>query len=123
MVKKTLEKMLGGLTKGKEEEEIDVEEYLNELALHEGEVEDESMTYVKPMDLDDKAISAVITELNRGNIIMLNVKPLMHNKVKLKEIITELSDTCRDIDGDLGRVSEEKVLIVPPGMRIVHRES
>ena len=123
MVKKTIERMLGGLTTGKEEEEIDVEEYLNDLALHEGESEDDTLTYIKPMDLDDQIISTVITELNKGNIIMLNVRPLMHKKVKLKEIITELSDTCRDLDGDMGRVSEEKVLIVPPGMRIVHRES
>ncbi|MFH0862250.1 MAG: hypothetical protein V1875_04390 [Candidatus Altiarchaeota archaeon] len=45
----------------------------------------------------------------------------MHNKQLLKGIVKDLRDACVEMDGDIGRVSEDKLLVVPTGMRIVSK--
>lgn len=113
--------------RGKEEsEEIDIEDYLNELSIREGKIiESENITYIKPvvLDAEGKGVGTVISELEKNNIVVLNVKALLHNKVLLREIVKELRDACVELDGDLGKVSDEKVLVVPSGMRIAHSEA
>ncbi len=107
-----------------EEEEIDIEDYLNELSIREGKIiEREDITYIKPMDLDNEGVGVdeAIRELEKNNIVVLNVKQLLHNKVLLRETVKKLRETCIDIDGDIGRISNEKILLVPASMRIIHR--
>lgn len=118
-----------GLFGGKKPEsggdDIDIEDYLNELSVRDGKlVESDDLTYVKPVKLDaeGKGVGAAIAELEKNNIVVLNVKTLLHNKVLLREIVRELRETCAEMDGDIGRISEEKVLVVPAGMRISHAE-
>ena len=104
--------------------EIDIEDYLNDLSIREGKIiEREDITYIKPMDLDaeGEGIGRIIKEVEKNNIVMLNVKEVLHNKVLLRKIVKELRDMCIDLDGDIGRVSETKILVVPKGMRMVHR--
>lgn len=106
--------------------DIDIEDYLNELSIREGKIiESADITYVKPVELDSegKGIGTVISELEKNNIVVLNVKSILHNKTLLKEVIRELRDACVDMDGDIGRVSEDKILVVPSGMRIAHKEA
>ncbi len=107
-----------------EEEEIDIEDYLDDLSIREGKIiEREDVTYVKPIDLDKegRGVGAVIKELEKNNIVVLNVRELLSNKILLRNVVKELKETCIDLDGDVGRVSSEKILLVPSGMRIVHR--
>jgi len=106
-------------------EDIDIEDYLNELSIRDGKlIESSDMTYVKPISLDaeGKGVGNVMSELEKKNVVVLNVKALLHNKVLLKEIVKELRDACVDVDGDIGRISAEKILVVPAGMRIAHTE-
>ncbi|MFH1835266.1 MAG: cell division protein SepF [Methanobacteriota archaeon] len=105
--------------------DIDIEDYLNELSIRDGQImEREDVTYIKPvvLDVEGKGIGTVISELEKNNVIVLNVKALLHNKVLLREIVKELRDSCIELDGDLGKISDEKILIVPAGMRISHSE-
>jgi len=120
-----LKKILG---RGEEEEpeEIDIEEYLNDLSIREGKIiERDDITYVKPVDLDREGggLAQAMRELEKDNIVVLNVRNLLDNKLLLRKIVKDLRDTCLDLDGDLGKISDEKILIVPAGMRIVHRGS
>jgi len=39
----------------------------------------------------------------------------------LKGIIKDLRDACVEMDGDIGRISEDKLLIVPAGFRIISK--
>ena len=106
------------------DEDIDIEEYLNDLSIRDGRViENEDITYIKPIDLDSegKGVGDVLAELEKSNIVVLNVKALLHNKVLLRNIVKELRDVCIQMDGDIGRVSEEKILVVPAGMRIMQK--
>ncbi len=116
----------GFFGKGKDKGgDIDIEDYLNELSIRDGQImEREDVTYIKPvvLDVEGKGIGTVISELEKNNVIVLNVKALLHNKVLLREIVKELRDSCIELDGDLGKISDEKILIVPAGMRISHSE-
>lgn len=106
------------------EEDVDIEDYLNEMSIREGKIiEREDITYIKPIDLDNEGagIEDAIRELEKNNIVVLNVKQLLHNKMLLRDIIKKLRDVCIEIDGDIGRISHEKILLVPTSMRIVHR--
>lgn len=117
----------GFFGKGKDEAgDIDIEDYLNELSIRDGKIiEREDITYVKPviLDAEGKGVGTVVNELEKNNIVVLNVKALLHNKVLLREIVKELRDACVELDGDLGKVSDEKILVVPQGMRIAHSEA
>ena len=120
-----LKKILGREEEA-EEEEIDIEEYLNDLSIREGKIiERDDITYVKPVDLDREGggLAQAMQELEKDNIVVLNVRTLMDNKLLLRKIVKELRDACLDADGDIGKISDEKILIVPSGMRIVHRGS
>lgn len=117
-----LDKIFGA---GKEEGpavEIDIEDYLNDLSIRDGKlIENEDTTYIKSYNLDNdgKGIGNVLAELEKNNIVVLNVRTLLHNKGLLKTIVKELREACIDLDGDIGRISEEKLLVVPSGMRIM----
>ncbi|MFH1403655.1 MAG: cell division protein SepF [Candidatus Altiarchaeota archaeon] len=105
-------------------EDIDIEDYLNDLSLRDGKiVESEDITYVKPIDVDSdgKGLGNVLAELEKGNVVVLSLRSLMHNKSVLRSLVKELRDACLDMDGDIGRISEDKLLVVPSGMRIVQR--
>jgi len=105
--------------------DIDIESHIRDLSVREGRIiESDDITYVKPMDLDPdgKVIDTVIRELERKNIVVLNVRALLSNRVALKETIDKLRESCVDLDGDIGKISAEKIILVPSGVRIVHRE-
>jgi SepF-like predicted cell division protein (DUF552 family) len=117
----------GGLFgKGKDDSKgLDIEDYLNDLSIRDGKiVERDDYTYIKPIALDaeGKGVGTVISELEKNNIVVLNLSALLPNRVLLREVIKELRDACVELDGDLGRVSDEKLLIVPSGMRIAYSE-
>jgi uncharacterized protein len=120
-------KFLGGGGGGGDaprKDEIDIEDYLNDLSVRDGKIiESEDVTYVKPLELDNegKGVGNVLAELEKKNIVVLNVKNLIHNKTLLRGIVKDLRDACVEMDGDIGRVSEDKLLIVPTGMRIVSK--
>jgi len=105
-------------------DEIDIEDYLNDLSVRDGKIiESEDVTYVKPLELDNdgKGVGNVLAELEKKNIVVLNVKNLLHNKNLLKSIVKDLRDACVEMNGDIGRISEDKLLIVPDGMRIISK--
>ena len=114
----------GGGGDAPRKDEIDIEDYLNDLSVRDGKIiESEDVTYVKPLELDNdgKGVGNVLAELEKSNIVVLNVKNLMHNKTLLKSIVKDLRDACVEMDGDIGRICEDKLLIVPQGMRIVSK--
>lgn len=118
-------KFLGGGGGGGDaprKDEIDIEDYLNDLSVRDGKIiESEDVTYVKPLDLDNdgKGVGNVLAELEKSNIVVLSIKNLHSNKTLLKSIVKDLRDACVEMDGDIGRISDDKLLIVPQGMRIV----
>ena len=102
-----------------------LDEYLEGMGLHEGEILDEDKyTYVKSLNANTPDIIAEAErELRKGNIVLLDTETLTQtNRLSLKKLIADMKALEADIDGDMGRISETKLLIVPGGFRILKRK-
>jgi len=114
----------GGAAASGGEKNISLDEYLEGIGLHEGEILDEDKyTYIKSLGANTPTILAdVERELRKGNIVLLDTEALSQtNRLTLKKMIMDLKAIEADIDGDMGRISETKLLIVPGGFRILKR--
>ncbi len=101
--------------------ETDIEEYLNTLGLEEEDLlEEHADMWIKPYVLEDtETVDKVNKELREKNIVLLNIQPLYKkNAAKLRQAIAELKGTAHEIDGDIVRLSEDKVLITPSGVKV-----
>jgi hypothetical protein len=75
--------------------------------------------YVKSMELSSLIdVQEVSNELRAGNIIVLDIGTLMNqDPAELKRAIDQLKGICRAIGGDIGRLTESKVIATP---RFIH---
>jgi len=105
------------------EKDIDIEAYLSELDIREGKIiEREDVVYIKPVDIKgDESVEEVKAELDKNNIVVANIKTILSDKLLLREMVDKLKKVSTDVGGDLGRISDKKILVVPSGMKIVHR--
>jgi len=106
--------------------EVDIERVLSDMSIREGKIiEREDVRYVKsiPLESEGKNISSVLKELQKGNVVILNVQAMSHNKLLLRAVVKELREACTSLNGDLARISEEKIILLPSGMKISHVES
>jgi len=109
---------------GSNDESVDLDGYLEGIGLHEGELlDEEKYTYVKSLVANSPDVIAdVERELKKGNIVILDTESLSQtNRLSLKKLIGDLKNLEDDIDGDMGRISETKILIVPGTFRILKR--
>ena len=81
--------------------------------------------YVKPMQLlSQKDYNTVVSELEKGNIVLLNMRPMAaRNATMVKEIVGKIKDYVMANNGDIARITEYYLLITPPGVKIVKRRS
>lgn len=108
-----------------DEETVDLDEYLEGIGLHEGELlDEEKYSYVKSLSANSpEVLGDVERELKKGNVVILDTETLSQtNRLSLKKLIGDLKTLESDIDGDMGRISETKILIVPGGYRILKRK-
>jgi len=113
--------MVGILEKLKGKPSADIEEYLNTLGLEEEDIlEEHADMWVKPQLLEEVTdVEKISSELKKGNIVLLNIDPLYKkNTIKLRQAVSELKGTVHEINGDIARLSENKVLITPSGVKI-----
>jgi len=115
-----LEKLIGG----SRTEEIDIEDVLNNLEVDEDSMYDNADALVKPISLNNEQdVTLVIEEAKKGNIILLNITDLSkRNSMKLKEFVEQIQATVSSIDGDIARISTDRVLITPAKVKIVKRK-
>ncbi len=105
-------------------DDVDIEDFLNNLDVSEEEMYDEADAYVKPIMLKvDTDLKTVAKELKEGNIVLLNVSDLVkRSPVRLKEQLAKLKRFVTEIDGDIARISEEQVILTPTKIKIVKRK-
>ncbi|MCD6229843.1 MAG: cell division protein SepF [Candidatus Diapherotrites archaeon] len=109
---------------GLEKEEVDVEDFLDSLNVGDQDIfYEEADFYVKPMTLENaNDVKAVLDEITKGNIVLLNFGPLMlRNKVRLKQSVSEIKTKVLELNGDVARITEEKLIVTPAKVKIVKR--
>jgi SepF-like predicted cell division protein (DUF552 family) len=114
-----------GKTKKSVEESVDVENYVDSLKVGEdGFIEQEGVIYVKPIDLDSEtAIDEIKKEFGLGNIVIADLTHLAKDQAELYKKINAVKKFCQTNGGDVARVSQVKIMILPEGMEIAYPKS
>ncbi len=112
---KKLSTKIGGTT-----EEEDIEDYLETLGVEEESFEEEADMWVKPVMLEsDQDANNVASVLAEGSIALIGIEPLYkRNKTRLKRALDAIKKYVENIDGDIVRVSEYKILATPKGVKV-----
>ncbi len=112
-----MEKLVG------KRDEVDIEEFLNNLDSEEADPYEDADAFVKPISLQsEEDMKAVIAEAKQGNIILVNIADLSkRNAIKLKELISGIRSEIDTINGDMARISSDRVLVTPSKVKIIKR--
>jgi len=105
--------------KGRSTENI--EEYLDTLGIEEDDLlHEHANMWVRTQKLEDvKDVKSVSDELKKGNIVILDISPLFKkNQIKLRQAISEIKGAIMDMNGDIARLSENKILATPSEVKI-----
>jgi len=110
-----------GKSMGMSSKEIDVEEYMNAAEMENVDVMHEPADhYIKPVALQSQSdIDLIKKELGDGNIILMNITEMAKRPNTLKTIVDDLKDYTDKIDGDIARISEDKILLTPVKIKII----
>ncbi len=63
----------------------------------------------------------VSRELEKGNILILDVNDLSRESVELNALIFELKNVLEQKGGEMARISSSRILVVPPHFKIVKK--
>jgi SepF-like predicted cell division protein (DUF552 family) len=76
--------------------------------------------YVKSMEMQNiMDVESAVGELRNGNIVVLNISPIMNQDPgEVKRAIDQLRDVCNSLGGDIGRLTESKVIATPKFIKI-----
>ncbi|MBE0447826.1 MAG: cell division protein SepF [Actinobacteria bacterium] len=119
---KTLKRLFRGRSEVKSEtvEEIPTMEIDEEAIAKPRGISEPEPIYVKSMDLHSLVdVQEVADELRAGNIVILDITTLMNqDPVELKRAIDQLKGICHTIGGDVGHLTESKVIATPKFVNI-----
>lgn len=101
--------------------EMNVEEYMNSEEMENVDVMNEPADfYVKPVALQSEAdLSVIQAELQKRNIILLNISEMSKRPQTLKGIVDNLKAYVEKTNGDIARLDEEKILLTPSKVKII----
>ncbi|MFH1664443.1 MAG: cell division protein SepF [archaeon] len=108
----------------KQEDSVDIEEFLNNLDVEEETMVEDADAYVKPVSLmTEEDASMVINELRKGNILLLNIGDLSkRNAIKLRDLVKSIKSVVDEINGDIARISTERIIVTPAKVKIIKRK-
>ncbi len=108
----------------KKQEGVDMEEFLNSLDSEDETLYEDADAFVKPLTLAaDTDAETVLNEAKSGNIILLNISDLgKRNAIKLKELVTKIKEGIDGINGDIARISHDRVLVTPSKVKIIKKK-
>ncbi|MEM4256910.1 MAG: cell division protein SepF [Candidatus Diapherotrites archaeon] len=109
---------------GKKKEDFDIEEFLNKIDTEQEDPYEDADAFVKPITLStDQDKDLVLEEAKKGNIVLVNIGDLSkRNAQKLKELVNEIKAGIESINGDIARISQEKVIVTPSRVKIIKRK-
>ncbi len=104
--------------------EMNLDEFMTAAEAEEVDIlHKEADFYVKPIALQRETdVSIVEEELKNRNLVLLNITPIARNPQKLKDVISRLKGFAVEINGDIARIDEDKILLTPHNVKIVKRK-
>ncbi|MEM0107216.1 MAG: cell division protein SepF [Candidatus Micrarchaeaceae archaeon] len=101
--------------------EINIEDYMNSDEMEGVDVLNEPADfYVKPFSLQQESdIQIIEAELQKKNIILLNINEMNKRPNTLKTMLDEIKNYVSKANGDIARIDEDKILITPTKVKII----
>jgi len=108
----------------RKDEGIDIEDFLNNLDAEDDTIYEEADAFVKPITLaTDADVEGIVKEAKEGNIVLVNIGQLSkRNAIKLKELVTKIKNEVEGINGDIARISQDRVLVTPSKVKIIKKK-
>jgi|GEM_PF-1625333 len=80
--------------------------------------------YVKSVDLTGIAdVVKISEEISNGNIMIIDISDIMQkNPEELKQAIEELKEASRRIGGDIGKITDTKIIMTPRFVKLLSRK-
>jgi hypothetical protein len=64
-------------------------------------------------------LNAIKREVKSGNILIVKISPLANKSVEdIKTAINELCEFVKEVNGDIARLGEERIVITPTDVRV-----
>ncbi|MCD6434024.1 MAG: cell division protein SepF [Candidatus Diapherotrites archaeon] len=107
----------------KREEEVNIEEILNSMDSEEEFLYEDADAYVVPVSLQtEEDVAKTIEQVKQGNVVLLNISDLLRrNTLKLREYVDDIKNSIGELDGDIARITEDRILITPSRVKIIKR--
>jgi SepF-like predicted cell division protein (DUF552 family) len=101
--------------------ELDIEDYMNSAEMENVDIMNEPADfYVKPVALKEEAdVNLIEEELSKKNIILLNISEMAKRPNTLTKVVDTLKEYITKTNGDIAKIDEEKILIVPSKVKII----
>ena len=101
--------------------DLDIEEYMNSAEMDDVDVMNEPADfYVKPVTLlQESDIALIQSELQKRNIILLNVAEMAKRPNTLKTLVAGLKDFVDKLNGDIAKIDDNRLLLTPAKIKII----
>ena len=105
-------------------EQVDVEEFLNNMDVEEESTYEDADAYVKPVTLKGaEDMQTVERELKEGNLVLLNIEEAQKRNPKgLRDMVISIKDLVSRIDGDIAGIAQGRLLVTPARVKIAKRK-
>lgn len=100
---------------------LDVEEYMNSAEMEDVDLMNEPADfYVKPVLLrEEKDLEVIEGELNKKNIVLLDVTGMSKRPNTLSKIINNLIEFTNKTNGDIAMITKDRMLLTPAKVKII----
>ena len=79
--------------------------------------------YIKPVTLtSERDVEPIEAEVSKKNIILLDISELNKRPTTRNTIISSLKAYVEKINGDIGQIDENRLLITPTKVKIIKRK-
>ncbi|MEM0201737.1 MAG: cell division protein SepF [Candidatus Micrarchaeaceae archaeon] len=101
--------------------DLNIEDYMNSAEMENVDVMNEPADfYIKPLTLQQESdIQTIENELQKKNIILLNVSELAKRPNTLKGLVDTIREYVTKINGDIAKIDDDKIILAPAKVKII----
>ncbi|MCL5442105.1 MAG: cell division protein SepF [Candidatus Marsarchaeota archaeon] len=101
--------------------DLNIEDYMNSAEMENVDVMNEPADfYIKPLTLQQESdIQTIENELQKKNIILLNISELAKRPNTLKGLVDTIRTYVNKINGDIAKIDEDKIILAPAKVKII----
>lgn len=103
---------------------MNIEDYMNSAEMEDVDLLHEPADmYIKPVTLtSERDVEPIEAEVSKKNIILLDISELNKRPTTRNTIISSLKAYVEKINGDIGQIDENRLLITPTKVKIIKRK-